>query len=175
MSNINTPPTGRQRVCFVTLKDTPHFIGINCGAHHSASPRNIPPQNSEGHDRPPHTDPRKVVKSDRKWFHRNPSRSYRARPYVDVELPETLRQPARAGSSCWTLICRLADDVRARVFVYVPDGFAPIDDSTIRTLFDGCIDGGGFFWAPRKCLVPVGASGGIHRLLSPASTAGLPA
>ena len=95
----------------------------------------------------------KAMRSDRKWFARNPSRLYRARPFVAGELPEGMAKPVNAAHTCWTLIRRMGPGFRGRVFIYLPDSASPLDsEEAIGGLFDGCLKGGGFMWAPLKYL-----------------------
>jgi hypothetical protein len=91
--------------------------------------------------------------SDRSWFERHPSRCYRARPFIAGEIPKELHRLSPRDTSCWTLILRLAEGVRARVIIHVPDGLVPLDtEEAIRALYSMTLAGNGFVSAPKKYL-----------------------
>jgi hypothetical protein len=99
----------------------------------------------------------KAMRPDRKWFARNPSRSYRARPCVAGELLERMDGQLKNGHSRWTLIRQIEAGFRVRTFIHTPNFAVPLDsDESIGALFDGALTGGGFMWAPPKHFRPTG-------------------
>ena len=78
----------------------------------------------------------KAMRSDRKWFARNPSRLYRARPFVAGELPEGMAKPVNAGRTCWTIIRRMGPGFRgAFSFTYL----TPRARWILRKQLGGCL------------------------------------
>jgi hypothetical protein len=113
----------------------------------------------------------RATQEDRRWFERNPSRCYRARPLVPGDIPEALS--AKKSRSNWTLVRWLEEGFRVRVFCGIPEGLAPVDtDDAIRSLFNAVMGNGGngFFWASAKYLRPIGTATEIRRLLDAPAT-----
>jgi hypothetical protein len=95
----------------------------------------------------------KVMRLDRKWFAQNPDRHYRARPFDTRKLQADALDAPLYGHARWTLVRRISDGVRGRVFLTLPLAAAPADrDESIGTFFDKCLEGGGFHYFPIKHL-----------------------
>ena len=101
----------------------------------------------------------KAMRSDRKWFARNQSRLYRARPFVAGELPANLNRRTPVNTAHWTLVRQIEPGVRYRVFIYIPIFAAPVDyDESVRAMFDSCLEGGGLAYFSIKRLQPTDES-----------------
>jgi hypothetical protein len=96
-----------------------------------------------------------AMRLDRKWFARNPSRLYRARPFVAGELPADLDRRTPDNTERWTLVRQIEAGFRCRVFIYLPAFAAHVDrDESIAAMFKATLEGGGLACFPSKHLKP---------------------
>ena len=79
--------------------------------------------------------------SDRKWFKRNPHRTYRMRPAIPGEFLENANGVDPAKFTLWTVVKQIEPGVRFRLGLYVKREAEPVDaDWTIGPLFNRRFD-----------------------------------
>jgi hypothetical protein len=85
---------------------------------------------------------KRASNSDRRWFARNPHRTYRVRRCIRDEFPRRrLDGIDLAKLTLWALVKQIKPGVRLRLGLFVNRGAKPIDaDWTIGQLFDCLLD-----------------------------------
>jgi hypothetical protein len=81
---------------------------------------------------------KRALNSDRRWFARNPHRTYRARRYIRGEIPRgNADKIDRAHFTPWTIVKQIEPGIRVRLSLGVKSGAEPIDaDWTLAPLFE---------------------------------------
>lgn len=83
----------------------------------------------------------KASASDRKWFKRNPHRTYRLRRAIRGEYLEGSTGVDSAKFTLWSVVKQIEPGVRFRLGTHVKRGAEPVDaDWTIAPLFDALFD-----------------------------------
>jgi hypothetical protein len=97
----------------------------------------------------------RASRSDRKWFARNPHRTYRVRRYIPGEFPwKRFNGIDPAKFTLWTLVRQIEPGLRIRLALPVRSGAKPIDaDWTIGPLFECLLAGSDFGSAFSEALV----------------------
>jgi hypothetical protein len=96
----------------------------------------------------------RASRSDRRWFARNPHRTYRVRPSLPGEFPWERDDGIPATFTSWTLVKQIEPGLRIRLALPVRSGAKPIDaDWTIGPLFENLLAGGDFGSAFSEALV----------------------
>ena len=86
---------------------------------------------------------KRASNSDRRWFARNPHRTYRVRSYIPEEFPRKCFDGVDlAKFTLWTLVKQIEPGTRLRLGLFVKSGAEPIDaDWTIAPLFECVLRG----------------------------------
>jgi hypothetical protein len=102
-----------------------------------------------------HASEQRASNSDRKWFARNPHRTYRVRRCIRDEFPRKRFDGIDlAKFTLWTLVRQLEPGLRIRLALPVRSGAKPIDaDWTIGPLFECLLAGSDFGSAFSEALV----------------------
>ncbi len=75
--------------------------------------------------------------SDRRWFARNPHRTYRVRPSLPGEFPWKRGSGIPATFASWTLVKQIEPGVRIRRRLFIRSGSTPVDaDWTLGPLYE---------------------------------------